>query len=267
MAGAMNLKLKKAPLIMTLGAVEFSPIINIESYVPKLQDQLRRNGFPLAQFKNVRQLLFSSPSVDPKVEVRPIFGFYNERRSRVITINYNTISLALTDYISFSDYIQTLHLAVSILAEFASPALMIGLGFRHLNRIGNAEERKQYLKQAFHGMDADSIPGLNNFRQSYAIRAEVGEDSSLIVHLRGGAGWTIIPDEFSELGLPIELDEDFAKSTYILDIDCRRDLKSPFNRFDNENIITEMDRLHNQVNDVFVSMVTADALTFWEQET
>ena len=42
-------KMRRAPVYFTLAQVRFNPILALESYVPKIQDQLRRHGFPDTQ--------------------------------------------------------------------------------------------------------------------------------------------------------------------------------------------------------------------------
>ena len=45
----MGRKLSQAPVFFTLVQVRFNPILALDSYVPKIQDELRRQGYPDAQ--------------------------------------------------------------------------------------------------------------------------------------------------------------------------------------------------------------------------
>src|ERR1035437_2350134 len=42
-------KMRHAPVYFTLAQARFNPILALDSYVPKIQDQLRRQGFPDTQ--------------------------------------------------------------------------------------------------------------------------------------------------------------------------------------------------------------------------
>src|SRR5262249_51958952 len=39
-------KLKHAPVVTIIGQVRFSPVLSMESYLPKIQEELRKKGFP-----------------------------------------------------------------------------------------------------------------------------------------------------------------------------------------------------------------------------
>ena len=41
-----NIKLTKQPLALVLIQTRFSPISNLDKYIPGIQDELRRTGFP-----------------------------------------------------------------------------------------------------------------------------------------------------------------------------------------------------------------------------
>ena len=50
--------LANQPLVLVLGQVRFSPVRQIADYIPAIQEEFRRHGFPLERAGKVQQLIF-----------------------------------------------------------------------------------------------------------------------------------------------------------------------------------------------------------------
>ena len=60
----MGKKMKNAPVYFTVAQVRFNPVLNMEGYLPTIQERMRATNFPDFKRETIQQLIlsFASPS-------------------------------------------------------------------------------------------------------------------------------------------------------------------------------------------------------------
>src|SRR5258705_10846711 len=84
------LHLSKSPLVIVLSQVRISPILGMEKFLPAIQEQLRRTGYP--KFRtSVTQEILLAPELKTVSSVRWLFSDREEKTTAVIAPNFITL--------------------------------------------------------------------------------------------------------------------------------------------------------------------------------
>ena len=111
--------LSAQPLLLVLCQVRFSPVRQMERYIPAIQDEFRRTGFPIEQAGKVQQVTFG-PGDSAPVELieQHRWEYRNREETWSILVTQDSVILQTTAYIRFEEFAERLKFAVdTVLAE------------------------------------------------------------------------------------------------------------------------------------------------------
>ncbi len=258
------MKLKNAPVYLVIAQVRFNPILNLEAFVPAIQEKMRLEGFPDFQRQITQQLVlpFGNPEgVAPSMtaQSRSIFGDMSGQQN--FSLDSSSISFQTTEYGSFEDFSMLFLKGVQIVHDAIKLDYFERIGVRYLDAV--------FPKQSESFMDY-LIPEVVGLRQklsgevSHSFSETVSRDNQMQLIARsyiqnGNLG---IPDELA--GRTPKIQQKFLSLSgwhAILDNDASLEARNPFDLEQIKNILTE---LKKKISTSFKLVTTEHARKVWD---
>ena len=197
--------LSKQPLALVLAQVRFSPILTIDEYIPKIQDFLRKKGYPV--YSHQQNVAFEVPPVD-LINVKQIlinqWRFESPSLDAVILIDKEQVIFQNSRYTKFEDFIGSfIDILKFILqvTEHEKFGVVVRLGLRYIDQIRkqyDTDDIDSYLCQELQGMVCSEYA---NDTKHYSIvsigstkPADNFEGQLVIRVIRGEKGMDLPPD-------------------------------------------------------------------------
>ncbi|MDP8566282.1 TIGR04255 family protein [Methylophilus aquaticus] len=263
----MGKKLSNAPLYYTVVQVQFNPILNLDSFMPAIQSEMRGLGFPDYK-REVRQRFFLNPDQHnpnsqsvPSIiqENRNLFGDI-EGLSKFILDN-NALTFETTNYETYETFVKCFSAGLGVVHNIINLAFTERVGLRYLDAVFplNGEPLNEYLVNEVRGLK-NMIAG--NFVHTYTETVTENDAGQLIsrVIIRNGA-----------VGLPEDLAMQHVRFAHkfvsyegehaIIDSDAFTLMRQPFSL---DGIKKTLEKLHINAGDSFKASVSDYALQTWQ---
>jgi uncharacterized protein (TIGR04255 family) len=261
-------KMTSAPVYFTLAQVQFNQVLALESYVPQIQDQLRRKGYPDTQRLVTATFNLNMPpapndasaqSLPVSQAIRHTFSTIDKRAGFIL--DQGSLSFQTMEYDVFETFSQTLLEGLAIVHDTVSLSYTDRIGMRYLDAVypGKGEELSEYLTESVIGLYG-KLPGelLHSFSETRVKDNGINVVARVIVQ-DGRVGF---PPDMQPIGL--ELLPRFMElygMHAILDTDASQDLRTTF---DLSQIKSSLANVHDVVTKSFNLSVTEHALKAWE---
>ena len=197
--------LSKQPLALVLAQVRFSPILTIEEHIPKIQDFLRRNGYPVyTNQQNFFLEVLPAGPVNIKQTAITQWRFENPSLDTVVLIDREQVLFQTSSYTSFEDFIGNfggILKSVLQITEHDKYGVFVRLGLRYIDQIKKqyaTDDIDSYLKPELRGM---ICPEYINNKKQYSIamlgdtKPADGLEGQLAIRVfRGEKGLDLPPD-------------------------------------------------------------------------
>lgn len=254
------LKLMKSPLVVVLAQVRISPVLQMETYIPRIQERLRHKAFPAFRPSKIQEFNLLP---DGKAQVvstdRWIFAEKDRRTAVVIAPDFVVLETSRYDvFDTFSDSFEVVLREIGDVVGIAF-AERIGLRYIDLIRSAEGEELTDYLNPGLKGLSAVELETdrlLHRYEATGATKA-----GQLVVRLFQTTQGGVLPPDLVpgdvELGniQPVP-----NERVSILDIDhfsvTQRD-------YDPAKLVDDMWTLHDASDKAFRAAVTPKALERW----
>lgn len=171
-----------APVFYTLSQVQFNPIAQMSDYVARLQERLRRSGFPDFQAENqleltIRRLDESQPDVQPQQHMR--WSFMNTQRTEGYLLLSNALVFHTTTYDTFANFLQKTISGLNLVHEIVELAYVERIGLRYLDAVVpiNNDTLQQYLNPSLLGFSVNLEGRLSH---SFTETVTVVDDGNLV---------------------------------------------------------------------------------------
>lgn len=256
-------KMSLAPVFYTLVQVQFNPIAQISDYVARLQERLRRTGFPDFQAENqfeltIRRLDEQQPDVKPQQHVR--WSFTNSERTEGYLLRSNALVFHTTAYHTFESFLERTIFGLNLVHEIVELDYVERIGLRYLNAVFpiNDETIEQYLNPGLLGFSA-SLDGC--LVHSFTETVTAIENGNLVARavITDGA-LALSPDLFP---LQLELQPQFTAvngRNTVLDTDYFVVKRNSFNLIE---IKSQLLKSHEIITNAFKVSVTDYAKEKW----
>jgi uncharacterized protein (TIGR04255 family) len=153
-----NNKLSKNPLALVLIQTRFSPISNLDKYIPDIQDDLRRTGFPYMTQKTGMRLDVMPEEIKQTSMAQWVFEtvdkgtslILDERQVLLQTVQYDSFELFIKQYLAILDIVMKK-------TDHSSFGVIERLGLRYVDQIrkqGEEDDIASYLRSELRGMDS-----------------------------------------------------------------------------------------------------------------
>ena len=263
--------LANQPLVLVLGQVRFSPVRQMSDYIPAIQEEFRRHGFPIERAGKVQQLIFGpSGGVPVQVVEEQRWEYRTRDETWSILVMQNCVVLQTTAYGRFEHFAdRLLHAVGTVLSKTEHDQLgvveRVGLRYVDVVRPRDGEDFRFYLRPGFHGV-ADEVfrAGTHRLHVESTGRTSVGDVSgTLIVRVvQNDQGVSLPPDLVG--GAP-KLAPRAVNGELITLIDMDHYIEGNFQP-EAGWIVARMYEMHDHIVETFHDhVVTEDAVTVWKQ--
>ncbi len=193
--------LSKQPLVLALCQVKFSPVRKMAEYIPAIQEDFRREGYPLESAGKMQQIAITPAGIQNAELLRWEYRTRDERRSIVVT--EDSVALQTTSYQRFEDFADQLRMALSTVltkTEHDKLGLVQRIGLRYVDVVQHEPDKdyRFYLRPGLHGI-ADQVfspPGSNRLRAECVGATDVaGTPGAMLVRIvQNDQGADLPPD-------------------------------------------------------------------------
>ena len=197
--------LSKQPLALVLAQVRFSPILTMEEYIPKIQDFLRKNGYPV--YSNQQNFVLEVPPAGP-VNIKQTtiiqWRFENPAQNAVVLIDKEQVLFQTSSYTKFEEFIGSFINILKFVLEVTEHnklGVFNRFGLRYVDQIRkqyDTDDIDSYLRPELRGMAC--LEYVDN-RKQYSIAtlgntkpADNFEGQLAIRVFRGEKGLDLPPD-------------------------------------------------------------------------
>src|SRR5258706_10615035 len=123
-------KLERAPLVLVLTQVRFSPVLSMGEFVPKIQESLRKGGFPKFLVQESEQIQLG-PEIKSSTVKHWFFG--NPDSTANVVLGADSVAYEVSKYSTFEQFTETLQVVLRLLADVVSVDLAETVGLRYVN--------------------------------------------------------------------------------------------------------------------------------------
>jgi uncharacterized protein (TIGR04255 family) len=253
-----------APVFYTLAQVQFNPIAQMSDYVDRLQEQLRRNGFP--DFRDeyqfglaIRRLEEAQPEFLSQKQRRWIFN--NAECTEGYLLLANALVFHTTKYDTFTKFLEKTLFGLGLVHKIVELAYVERIGLRYLDAIVPMQDQDtlpQYLNASLLGLSAELGGSL---KHSFTENMAVIEDGTLVVRALITEGKLALPPDLFPLQL--QLMPRFVETNghhAVLDADYFVEKR---NRFEISEIEKQLKNAHAIITQAFKASVTDHARQRW----
>jgi uncharacterized protein (TIGR04255 family) len=257
------LRLTKTPLIFVLAQVRVAPIVQIESFLPSIQETVRHQGFPnlvKRKFRITEQPPTSDASA--QTEERAQWEYINPDHTCSILVDDSSLVLQTTSYASGEDFLGKLALALNAFVAHAKPTQLLRVGLRYVDLIQPTESHSisdlvsPVLREAPAG-----VPGEPWVHVWETLRQTSPRTRLLIRYTEQPQGFAFPPDigPFISLRLPQPPQQKIRFG--LLDTDHFHEEVSTFT---SPLVLERIGDLHDILDQAFRKLVSPTALQAWE---
>lgn len=228
----------------------------MEQYVPVIQEELRRQGFPRFSRSESREIKLG-PEIEVLASTRWIFA--NRENSSALVVSPTFVVLEQTTYVSFDEFSSLFHRALTVIGQLVEIAWSERLGFRRVNLIEPKEVAlAQMVKEGLRGLPPE-VMGVTSLQSVFEERGQtpVGE---LAVRFSQPVSEPVLPPDLAATTLGVRTPVDPNAQNGLLDIDHFTRIEKDFNP---DAVIDVFWKLHTYSDTAFRESVTSEALDTW----
>ena len=252
------LKLANSPLVLVLGQVRIAAVRTMPEYIPRIQDALRKNGYPIDVSKEVQEVLIAPGQ--PQYRSRPHWEFRNRDEVWSIIVGEEVVVIQTTAYTGAEEFLVELELAAETVASVVGDLVVERVGLRYVDLIQpqEGEDWRAYVKSGFHGVETDAF-NPDSSTAFFQVTAETDVGRIIARMAQNRDGMALPPDlaDHPPLGTP---DLPTGKLVTVLDLDHFK-----VERFDytKDRLLDIASALHDNLDILFRDITTEHALFTW----
>ena len=257
-------KLSKQPLVFVLTELRFSAILDMEKYIPKIQDLLR------VRFPNFRRNESQEIAVLPtgiSLTTQPNWEFISKDQKEAAVIDQNRLLFITSKYERFEGFSENCSFLLNTLLATANPSLLLRVGLRYSDTItdiegqGLAEEFVQ--SRLFENADLHSTG--SPIRQTNETLVKTSEGLLFVRSMHGINNLLVWPDA-ENLPLAINKISAVSSNRILLDIDHMWDAQEEEATIDFEQkfILDKLTGMHQLSRQAFWDITTEKAKEAWQ---
>jgi uncharacterized protein (TIGR04255 family) len=237
--------------------VRFSPIVAIEKFIPEIQEKLRHKGFPRFVRGQVPEITLQ-PDGTPKFNTVERFEFQDKDARLGIVLQSNSLAVHTNNYSNYEAFEEEIKIALMAVHRVVSISLTERIGLRYVNlvRLQQGEEWADYVHEGLLGLDPRSVGVTHWMSRSEALGPTA-------------VGKLLIRCSQSELPFPPDLftttlqySMELAKGEIVTTLDFDHFVEG-VSDFRVSEAISTLEKLHESLDLVFATSVTASALEKW----
>jgi len=245
-------KLNNQPLRFVLAEFRFSQVMDIQAFIPTIQESLRRQ-YPNTE-KKVEQVVQIQPNTIATTGIDH-WSFTSADKKTAIDIHQDRLIYATSDYPRFDAFSDACETALNIISDIVEPSLIrrIGLRYGDLITIKDGDKASDLVDTHFIYPGCISTLGNASHQKTETfINTELG--GLAIRSLYGIHNFTCLPD-IRNIPIDIELDETTSERI-VLDFDHFWEAKHESTPFKTTDILSTLESLHTTSREAFWQVTT-----------
>lgn len=260
----MSTPLQNPPVYFTLAQVNFNPLLKLQEFLPAIQEQMRKAGFP--DFGNQTSIvlqLSGDANTLPTPIPRERFTFGSVDRRHAFVLDQQTLTLQSTRYGHFEAFSKRFIQGLAVVHEAVQLSFTERIGLRYLDRVAplTTDRLEDYLQPEVLGLSA-RLKGTT--LQSYSETLSRVDNillRSRVVIQEGGLSF---PPDLSPGAMMFDQHHvvTFSGRHAILDNDGA--IEDRF-EFDLDVVAKQLDDIHVVIGDSFRASATDHAFKVWSQ--
>jgi len=261
----MGTPLKKPPVYFTVLQVRFNAILNLTEYLPSIQDQMRKSGYPDYEAKRQMVINISSqdgvPTPTPGTAERHFFGTTDKMHRFVLTGDF--LALQSSNYGTYEQFSAKFLEGISFVHQVVKLDYTDRIGLRYLDQVApkSGDDLNKYLVPEAQGLGV-RLGGkqMHSFIETLTTFDRVNLLSRVIIQ---DAGLPFPPDLQPE---GMEINDRFTSYSgrnAAIDTDGfieGRDL------FSLDELRQKLEAIHEVVRKAFRHTVTDHAFNVWDEK-
>ena len=266
----MGQKMRNAPVYFTLGQVQHNPILSLDTYLPTIQESMRKSGYP--DFKRAMMATFnltatstpdSGQTQQPVLQKSERFLFSNEANTSGFVMLPNALCFQTTEYDTFESFSTELKRGLQILGDaIGGLSFVERLGLRYLDAVAPkaGESINKYLARELLGLPALMPESIfqYGFSECLLVAEGVGQVVSRTIVQNGPLG---LPPDLQPVTLKISDRFSNVRGEHaVIDTDGSLTARRSFDVTDIERC---MHGLHDLIDKTFSATVTDHARSAW----
>lgn len=264
----MGKKMENAPVYFTVVQIRFNPILNMEGYLPAIQERMRVVRFPDFKRETIQHLIipFTSPveagqPPNPSFVPRARCIFGNIDRTTEFVLEHNSLALQTTEYDTSETFFKMMLDGLSIIHDILQLDFTERVGLRYFDAVlpQSNESLSDYLIPEVLGL-CDKLEGtLAHSVSETVIMNPIGQLVYRVIIQDGRVG---LPPEI--VTLAPRINPRFTKPEgrhAIIDADAFCEQREAFSL---DKLSSKLIDLHAEIRKAFTSTVTAFAIKAWE---
>jgi len=270
----MRQPLKNAPIYFSIAQVRHNPILSIRDYLPKIQESMRKAGYPDFAPALLVAFNFPAPGLGDTSEAKspaiPMpqhverYLFASSDKTRGFIVEQNAFSFQATEYVSYETFSGEFFRGLEVIHKIVGLDFSERIGLRYLDAVtapGGNEELWSYLIPEILGLVRAIPKPMGTVAHSFSgtvILTSAGNVTARAMIRDSPLGF---PADLQPLGLQVA--ERFAGVNglhALLDTDAAWQSRE---EFEIPMIRRRLDDLHGYAQSVFDAVVTEKAMAAW----
>lgn len=262
----MGQQWKNPPLYFTVAQVRFNAILNLDAFLPQLQDRLRKAGYP--DYKALRRFVLTLTATAGKEEAAATeshatsHSFSNMDGTSGFVLAQDSFAFQTTRYENFERFTEELLKGLAIVHETVELSYYERIGLRYLDAVmpSAEDDLTQYIVPEVLGLSA-KLPKLGHvYTETLAYDEADNRVISRTVIQQGRIG---LPPDLGQVNLAVnERFTNFEGPHAILDNDAIFEGRQAFVLSD---VQSRMASLRTLIGNAFKACITPDAIAIWKE--
>jgi uncharacterized protein (TIGR04255 family) len=255
-------RLARAPLVLALCQIRFSPVLRMPDWIVAIQDKLGGLGF-LRFEKSQIQSFTVVQGEPPKIESSDRWDFLNREKKTGVSLTSSFVVLQTSEYATFKEFSETLKQVLRVLEVEARIDIVDRIGLRYVDFIqSRSGSYTDYLAPSLAGFPFADLgdPLIHRSFSNIQAVAETTDGRTLVVRCFPTNGGQFLPPDLAPSPLRFDVDVRPEQSGAILDFDHFAVVDIDF---DVTNVVRRIDGLHQLASEAFRHAVSEHAMTSW----
>ena len=255
-----SLKLSKSPLVLVLCQVRLAAIRDMGSYIPKIQDHLRRQAYPIDVSGEVQELAIQDGQ--PVARRHPHWEYRSKDERWSLIIREQAVVLQTTAYTDFNSFLERLLIAMKTVNEVVGDLVVERVGLRYIDLIrpSGDESWKDYVQPGFHGLE-NQIVRPDASVLFVQIITQTGEGSRMIARVAQNRDRMVLPPDLVANPPILQVTPSEGELLTLVDLDHFHEERTEYSH---ERLETRAWELHDRLDILFREIVTPHAIEVWK---
>lgn len=264
-------KLANHPLLFVLAEFRFTEIMNIEKFLPEIQENLRQE-FPFYETQTLQEINITPEGM--KVDQSKQWAFIDKKKKNSVLLNHKRLVFITSEYERFEGFKKYCEIALEALISVAHPSLITRIGLRYADLITAKDGdditsyvqsnvcNESHLRAVGRPVRQVNEAFLETSEGSLVIRSMYGDSNTdtSVFHDMGNMPIKVaIQDEPSERIL-LDFDHFWQLDLEDSNIDNNANLLS----FETNTIIKKLEEMHKLSRQAFWDITTDNGRKAWE---